>query len=75
MNPISINPGFRDHRSENHRNIGKPLNPESKSLLAFLKAIRLFAGEAERPCAGVHPTAVVSEEAYVAQDASIGRTW
>ncbi len=58
--------------SENHRNIGKPLIQNPNPYLAFLKAIRLFAGEAERPCAGVHPTAVVSEEAYVAQDASIG---
>jgi len=58
--------------SENHRNIGKPLIQNPNPYLAFLKAIRLFAGEAERPCAGLHPTAVVSEEAYVAQDASIG---
>ena len=58
--------------SENHRSIGKPLIQNPNPYLAFLKAIRLFAGEAERPCAGVHPTAVVSEEAYVAQDASIG---
>ncbi|HEY3155017.1 MAG TPA: UDP-3-O-(3-hydroxymyristoyl)glucosamine N-acyltransferase [Candidatus Eisenbacteria bacterium] len=58
--------------SENHRNIRKPLIQNPNPYLAFLKAIRLFAGEAERPCTGVHPTAVVSEEAYVAQDASIG---
>jgi UDP-3-O-[3-hydroxymyristoyl] glucosamine N-acyltransferase len=58
--------------SKNHRNIGKPMIQNPNPYLAFLKAIRLFAGEAERPCAGVHPTAVVSEEAYVAQDASIG---
>jgi UDP-3-O-[3-hydroxymyristoyl] glucosamine N-acyltransferase len=58
--------------SENHRNIGKPLIQNSNPYLAFLKAVRLFAGEAERPCAGVHPTAVVAEDAFVAKDASIG---
>ena len=58
--------------SENHWNIGKPLIQNANPYLAFLKAIRLFAGEPERPCAGVHPTAVVAEEIYIAQDASIG---
>ncbi|HEY2924231.1 MAG TPA: UDP-3-O-(3-hydroxymyristoyl)glucosamine N-acyltransferase [Candidatus Eisenbacteria bacterium] len=58
--------------SKNHRNIGKPLIQNPNPYLAFLKAVRLFAGEAERPCAGVHPTAVVAEGAAVARDASIG---
>jgi UDP-3-O-[3-hydroxymyristoyl] glucosamine N-acyltransferase len=58
--------------SENHRNIGKPLIQNAHPYLAFLKAVRLFAGEAERPSAGVHPTAVIAEDAFVALDASIG---
>jgi UDP-3-O-[3-hydroxymyristoyl] glucosamine N-acyltransferase len=32
--------------SENHRNIGKPLIQNPNPYLAFLKAVRLFAGEA-----------------------------
>ena len=35
--------------SENHRNIGKPLIQNPNPYLAFLKAVRLFAGDAERP--------------------------
>ena len=58
--------------SENHRRIGKPLIQNPNPYLAFLKAVRLFAREAERPRAGVHPTAVVAEDAFVAPDASIG---
>jgi UDP-3-O-[3-hydroxymyristoyl] glucosamine N-acyltransferase len=58
--------------SENHRNIGKPLIQNPNPYLAFLKAVRLFAGEAERPCPGVHPTAVVAGDASIAKDASIG---
>ncbi len=58
--------------SENHRNIGKPLIQNPNPYLAFLKAVRLFAGEAERPCAGVHPTALIADQAFVALDASIG---
>ena len=58
--------------SENHRNIGKPLIQNPNPYLAFLKAMRLFTGEAERPCAGVHPTAVVAEDAFIALDASVG---
>jgi len=50
--------------SENHRNIGKPLIQNPNPYLAFLKAVRLFAGEAERPCAGVHPTAVIADGAF-----------
>ncbi len=58
--------------SENHRNIPKPLIQNPNPYLAYLKAVRLFAGEAERPCAGVHPSAVVSDDSLVAADASIG---
>jgi len=58
--------------SENHRNIGKPLIQNPNPYLAFLKAMRLFTGEAERPCVGVHPTAVVAEDAFIALDASVG---
>lgn len=58
--------------SENHRDVPKPLIQNPNPYLAFLKAVRLFAGEAERPCAGVHPSAVVSRDAIIAADASIG---
>jgi UDP-3-O-[3-hydroxymyristoyl] glucosamine N-acyltransferase len=58
--------------SENHRNIGKPLIENPNPYLAFLKAVRLFAGEKERPRPGVHPTAVVSPGASVPADACVG---
>lgn len=58
--------------SENHRNIGKPLIENPNPYLAFLKAVRLFAGEKERPRPGVHPTAVVSPGAVVPADAYVG---
>lgn len=58
--------------SENHRNIGKPLIENQNPYLAFLKAVRLFAGDRERPAAGVHPSAVVAPDASVAADAFIG---
>src|SRR5438876_704142 len=58
--------------SENHRNIGKPLIQNPNPYLAFLKAVRFFAGDAERPCSGIHPTAVIAPDAVVAEDASIG---
>ncbi len=58
--------------SENHRNIQKPLIQNPNPYLAFLKAVRFFAGDAERPCAGVHPTAVIAKDAAIAQDAFIG---
>src|SRR2546427_3222405 len=57
--------------SENHRNVGKPLIQNPNPYLAFLKAVRLFAREAERPCAGAHPTAVDSDGAFAGQGASI----
>ncbi len=58
--------------SKNHRNTGKPLIENPNPYLAFLKAVRLFAGEQERPRVGVHPSAVVAVDAFVALDASIG---
>jgi UDP-3-O-[3-hydroxymyristoyl] glucosamine N-acyltransferase len=58
--------------SENHRNIGKPLIQNPNPYLAFLKAVRFFAGDAERPCAGVHSTAIIAPDAVIAEDASIG---
>ena len=58
--------------SENHRSVPKPLIQISNPYLAFLKAVRLFAGEAERPCAGVHPSAVVAPSADIARDSSVG---
>jgi UDP-3-O-[3-hydroxymyristoyl] glucosamine N-acyltransferase len=58
--------------SENHRNIGKPLIENPNPYLAFLKAVRLFAGEKERPRAGVHPSAVVAPGASVSPDTYVG---
>ncbi len=58
--------------SENHRDVGKPLIQNPNPYLAFLKAVRLFAGEAERPCQGTHPSAVVAHDATVGEDVSIG---
>ncbi len=58
--------------SANHRNTGKPLIENPNPYLAFLKAVRLFAGENERPSAGAHLSAVVAPDASVAADAYIG---
>jgi UDP-3-O-[3-hydroxymyristoyl] glucosamine N-acyltransferase len=58
--------------SENHRNIGKPLIENPNPYLAFLKAVRLFAGEKERPGPGVHSSAVVAPGASVSPDAYVG---
>ena len=58
--------------AENHLDLGKPLIQNPNPDLAFLKAVRFFAGEGERPRAGAHPSALVAEDATVAPDASIG---
>jgi UDP-3-O-[3-hydroxymyristoyl] glucosamine N-acyltransferase len=58
--------------SENHRNIGKPLIENPNPYLAYLKAVRLFAGEKERPRPGVHPSAVVAPGVSVPPDAYVG---
>jgi len=58
--------------AENHRDLGKPLILNSNPYLAFLKAVRFFAGETERPSPGVHARAEVSKDASVAPDAHIG---
>jgi len=58
--------------AENHKQIAKPLIQNPNPYLAFLKAVRLFAGEGERPAVGVHRTAVIAPDATVAADASIG---
>ena len=58
--------------SENHRSVGKPLIENPHPYLAFLKAVRLFAGENERPAPGVHPAAVIAPGASVAPDAYVG---
>jgi len=58
--------------AENHRDLGIPLIVNDHPYLAFLKAVRFFAGEADRPCAGIHPSAVVAEDAFISDDASVG---
>lgn len=58
--------------AENHRNLGKPLIENSNPYLAFLKAVRFFQGDEERPAPGIHPTAVVAEDAHVDATAIVG---
>jgi UDP-3-O-[3-hydroxymyristoyl] glucosamine N-acyltransferase len=58
--------------AENHRHVSKPLIQNPNPYLAFLKAVRLFAGPGERPEAGVDGTAVVASDATVDPEASIG---
>jgi UDP-3-O-[3-hydroxymyristoyl] glucosamine N-acyltransferase len=58
--------------AENHRNVAKPLIQNANPYLAFLKAVRFFQGEEERPAPGVHATAVVAKDAVVDRTASIG---
>jgi UDP-3-O-[3-hydroxymyristoyl] glucosamine N-acyltransferase len=58
--------------AENHRNIGKPLIQNANPYLAFLKAVRFFQGEADRPAPGVHATAVVAADASVDPLATLG---
>jgi len=58
--------------AENHRNVGKPRIENPNPYLAFLKAVELFQGKAERPAAGIHPTAVIAEDVFVDPSACIG---
>lgn len=58
--------------AENHRKSRKPLIQNSNPYLAFLKAVRFFQGESERPAPGVHPTAVLAKDAVVDPSATIG---
>jgi UDP-3-O-[3-hydroxymyristoyl] glucosamine N-acyltransferase len=58
--------------AENHLDLGKPLIQNENPYLAFLNAVRFFAGDGERPAQGIHPTAVVASDACVAPDASVG---
>ena len=58
--------------AENHRNVGKPLIQNSNPYLAFLKAVRFFQGDDERPAPGVHPTAVLASDASVDSTAFVG---
>src|SRR5512139_2102640 len=58
--------------AENHLDLDKPLIQNANPYLAFLKAVRFFAGEAERPAPGVHPRAEVATDATVAPDAHVG---
>ena len=56
----------------NHRASRKPLIQNPNPYLAFLKAVRFFQGEAERPAPGVHPSAVVAPDATVHASAFVG---
>jgi UDP-3-O-[3-hydroxymyristoyl] glucosamine N-acyltransferase len=58
--------------AENHLDLGKPLIQIANPYLAFLNAVRFFAGDGERPAEGIHPMAVVAADACVAPDASVG---
>src|SRR5882672_11495017 len=58
--------------AENHRNVGKPLIQNSNPYLAFLKAVRFFQGDSERPAPGVHPTAVLAKDVFVDTTAFVG---
>jgi len=58
--------------AENHGNLAKPLIQNSNPYLAFLKAVRFFAGEGVRPSPGVHPRAVVAEDASISTEAHVG---
>ena len=58
--------------AENHRDVGKPLIQNSNPYLAFLKAVRFFQGDAERPSPGVHPSAVVARDVKVDPTSCIG---
>jgi UDP-3-O-[3-hydroxymyristoyl] glucosamine N-acyltransferase len=58
--------------AENHLDLGKPLIQNANPYLAFLKAVRFFAGETARPDPGVHPSAVVADGAGIAPEAYVG---
>jgi len=58
--------------AENHRKSRKPLIQNPNPYLAFLKAVRFFQGDAERPAPGIHPTAVVAPDAKVDPSATLG---
>ena len=56
----------------NHRELGKPVIENPNPYLAFLKAVHFFQGDEERPSPGIHPTAVVAEDAHVDATAIVG---
>lgn len=58
--------------AENHRNIGKPLIQNANPYLAFLKAVRFFQGDDERPKPGIHPSVIVGEGSKIDPTASVG---
>lgn len=58
--------------AENHRNVGKPLIENPNPYLAFLKAVELFQAKAEPAKPGIHPTAVVADDAFVDPTACLG---
>ncbi len=58
--------------AENHRSSRKPLIQNSNPYLAFLKAVRFFQGDEERPAAGMHASAVVASDAFVDPTAHVG---
>ena len=58
--------------AENHLASRKPLIQNPNPYLAFLKAVRFFQGETERPAPGVHATVVLAPDAVVDATATIG---
>ena len=58
--------------ADNHRGLRRPLIENPNPYLAFLKAVRFFQGEENRPASGIHPSAVVAPDACVDPSASIG---
>jgi UDP-3-O-[3-hydroxymyristoyl] glucosamine N-acyltransferase len=60
--------------SRESRDGSVPLIQVDNPYLAFQRAVRIFRPDLYRPAPGVHPTAVVSPEARIGADVSIGAT-
>ncbi len=60
--------------ADDHKDIRRPLIQNPNPYLAFLKAVRFFQGEENRPTPGIHPSAVVAPDASIDPTASIGPT-
>jgi UDP-3-O-[3-hydroxymyristoyl] glucosamine N-acyltransferase len=58
--------------ADDHKDFRRPLIQNPNPYLAFLKAVRFFQGEENRPTAGIHPSAVVAADAFIDPTASIG---
>jgi UDP-3-O-[3-hydroxymyristoyl] glucosamine N-acyltransferase len=58
--------------ADNHRDLGKPLILNPNPYLAFLKAVRFFQGEEERPAPGIHASAVIAPDACIDATATVG---